>query len=112
MTTLPATQKSATKDEVVLARPEGVYTGETHQRKRGKSCEVTSRTIRECEVTQHQRSMSLAQAFRDGKLKTHVADWTPEPLADGTYGSDAMKHLCDEFGKLAADIVQDFTESK
>ncbi|KKY37248.1 hypothetical protein UCDDA912_g02706 [Diaporthe ampelina] len=113
MTTLPATKTPAAKDEVVLARPEGVYTGDNQQRRRGQSCEATSRTIRECEVKKHQRSLSLAQAFsRDGKLKTLVKDWTPEPLGDGTYGSDAMRDLCDEFGKLAADIVEDFTGGK
>lgn len=100
---------SSAKDEVVLARPEGVYTGENERRK----SDAARRTAQEFELKQQQRASSLAQAFdRDGKLKATVKDWQPEALSDGTYGSTAMKELCDEFAQLASDIVQDFTGGK
>lgn len=103
------TNKPAAKDDVVLPRPEGVDTGENERRK----SEAARKTARELELKQHQRSMALAQALdRDGKIKAEVKDWQPEALSDGTYGSPAMKELCDEFAKLASDIVQDFTGGK
>lgn len=102
MTTSTNKPAPSTKDEVVLDRPQGVYTGD-----------AARRTAREFDLKQQQRASSLAQAFdRDGKVKAEVKDWQPETLSDGTYGSTAMKGLCDEFAQLASDIVQDFTGGK
>ncbi|KAG6360535.1 hypothetical protein INS49_011597 [Diaporthe citri] len=111
MTTTTNKPASSAKDEVVHARPLGVYTGE-NEGKRRKS-DADRRTAREFDLKQQQRASSLAQAFdRDGKIKVQVKDWQPEALSDGTYGSIAMKDLCDEFAHLASDIVQDFTGGK
>lgn len=97
------------KDDTALCRPRGVLTSE--ERERRKSEGTTRRTTGN--FNQHQRAQALAQAFdRDGNVKTQVKEWTPEPLSDGTYGSEAMRELCEEFGNLAADIVQDFTGGK
>lgn len=107
MTTNSAKKPAA--DQVVLNRPKGVYTGE---RKRRKS--VTSGgTPREFGIKKRQRSKSFAQAFsHHGKVKTEVRDWQPEPLEDGTYGSEEMKELCDDFANLASEIVQGFEGGK
>lgn len=84
---MPANKKPAATHDAVLAAPKG--------------------------VTPQQRAASLAQAYdADGKIKTQAKDWTPKPSSDGTYGSPAVKQLCEEFGKLAADIVGDFTGGK
>lgn len=115
MANIPATEKSTVKflDEVVLARPQGVYTGDNQRRhKRSKSCEMNSGSVCEYDVKKHRRALSLQPYMRDGTLTTAVEDWTPKPLSDGTYGSTAMKDFCEEFGELAADIVQGFAEGK
>lgn len=96
------------KDDTALCRPKGVFTDE--ERERRKSEGTPRRTTGN--FNQHQRAQALAQAFRDGHVKTQVTEWTPQPLSDGTYGSEAMRELCEEFGSLAADIVQDFTGGK
>jgi hypothetical protein len=101
-------------DEVVLARPQGVYTGDNQRKhKRSTSCEMmNSGSVCEYDVKKHRRALSLQPYIRDGSVSTEVKDWTPKPLSDGTYGSNDMKDLCEEFGELAADIVKGIVEGK
>lgn len=101
------------KDEVILERPKGVYTEIQRKNKRSQSfCEMPSSTTCEYDVKKHRRALSLQPYMREGRLSTQVDDWTPKPLADGTYGSSAMQDLCEEFGMLAADLLQGFAEGK
>lgn len=101
--------KKMAKDDTALCRPKGVFTDE--ERERRKSEGTTRRAT--VNFNPQQRAEALAQAYdRDGNLKTQVKEWTPKSLSDGTYGSEAMRELCEEFGNLAADIVQDFKGGK
>lgn len=104
--------KKPAVDQVVLNRPKGVYTG-GEGRKRRKSEVTSGGTLREFGIKKRERSKSFAQAFsHGGKIRTEVKDWQPEPLSDGTYGSSEMQELCDEFAKLASEIVQGFEGGK
>lgn len=98
------TKKPASQDDIVIARPKKVYTGE-----RRRSHDASSNAISEFDIVKHRRSLSLACAElrdKDGKLKTRVEDWMPKPLADGTYGSQLMQDLAEDFAQLAADLVK------
>ncbi|KAL1850703.1 hypothetical protein Daus18300_012846 [Diaporthe australafricana] len=88
------------KDEIVLTRPKG-YTGE-HRR---KSHDIGSGATKEYDVSNHKRSLSLAQVQFSNR-RTEPADWMPEPL-DGDYGSSAMQNLCAEFAELASELVNE-----
>lgn len=101
--------KPIVKDEFILERPKGVYTEIQRKNRRSQSCEIMpSSNTCEYDVKKHRRALSLQPYIREGRLSTHVHDWTPKPLADGTYGSSAMQNLCEEFGMLAADVVNGF----
>ncbi|KAJ0125370.1 mino acid transporter [Diaporthe amygdali] len=101
----------ASQDDIIIARPKKVYTGE-----RRRSHDASSSAASEFDIVKHRRSLSLACAElrdKDGKLKTRVEDWMPKPLADGTYGSELMQDLCEDFAQLAADLVKGgFPEGK
>lgn len=101
--------KPIVKDEFILERPKGVYTEIQRKNKRSQSYEMPSSTACEYDVKKHRRALSLQPYIREGRLSTQVDDWTPKPLADGTYGSSAMQDLCEEFGMLAADVVNGFS---
>lgn len=90
------------KDEIVLNRPKGHYTGEN----RRKSHDIGSSAAKEYDVSNHRRSLSLAQVQFSNR-KTKPEEWTPEPLPDGSYGSAAMQNLCEEFAELASEIVNE-----
>jgi hypothetical protein len=111
-----ATKKATVKseDQLVLDRPRGVYTGDNQPKRKHQRSESASEigAVPEYDVKKHRRALSLQPYMRDGTLTTNVKDWTPKSLDDGTYGSDAMEGLCEEFGKLAADIIQGFGEGK
>lgn len=113
---MAAAEKPTVKcvDQIVLECPKGVYTGESrHTHKRSKSTsETNSDSVRECNVKKHRRAVSLEPYIRSGKFTTEPKDWTPRPLSDGTYGSQGMRKLCEEFGTLATAIVQGFAEGK
>ncbi|KAG8160319.1 hypothetical protein KVR01_009855 [Diaporthe batatas] len=112
---MPAAERPAVKfvDQIILERPKGVYTGDRCIHKRSRSAnEMNGDPVREYSLKKHRRVASLQPYIRDGKLSVEAKDWTPRPLVDGTYGSTAMKELCEDFGTLATDITQGFAEGK